>query len=67
VGVCTYGFVTSGCLYYGFRKVLLCVCMGFVLSRFVHVWVMNCAVVCMYGIFNVCVCVCMGFVMFECV
>jgi len=51
VVVCTYGFLTSGCVYYGFCNVLLCVCMGFVLSGFVYVLVIYCAVVCMYGIF----------------
>ena len=52
MGVCTCGYVTSGCVYYGFCNVL-CVCMGFVLSGFVYVGVMYCAVVRMYGIFNV--------------
>ena len=65
--VCTYGFVTSGCVYYGFDNVCLCVCMGFVLPVFLYVWDMYCAVVCMYGFFNVWVCVCMGFVRSGCV
>jgi len=51
---------------YGFCNVWMCVCMGFVMSGCVYVWVMYYAVVCIYGFFNVWVCVCMGFVMSGC-
>jgi len=51
VGVCTYGFLTSGYVYYGFCNVFLCVCMGFELSWFVYVLVIYCPVVSMYGIY----------------
>jgi len=51
-------FVISGCV---------CVCMGFVTSGYVYVWILYCLVVCTYGYCNVWMCVCMVFVMFGCV
>ena len=65
--MCTYVFVTFECVYYRFCNVWVCVCMSFVMSGCVYVWVIYCAVVCMYGFCNVWVFVCMGFLMPGCV
>ena len=46
---------------YTFCNVWLCVCVGFIMTGYVYVWV------CVYGFFSVWGCVCMGFVMCVCV
>jgi len=50
----------------GFSKVLVCVCLGFVMYGFVYVLVCN-AWVCVCVVFVLCGCVCVGFVMCGCV
>ena len=45
----------------------MCVCIEFVMSGYVYLWVMYCAVACIYGFFNVWLCLSMGFVMCGCV
>ena len=52
---------------YGLCNVWVCVCMDFVRSGCVFVWVLNCVGVCAYGLAIMRLCVCMRFVMSGCV
>jgi len=51
---------------YGFCNVCVCLCMGFVMSGFVYVWILYCVSLCMYGSCNVWLCECIDFEIYGC-